>query len=389
MKKIKLAYNTIDNEDYKILINFLKKKNYLNQSKYTKIFEKKFSNFLKMKYSIFVNSGSSANLLIAQTLLEGGYLKNKIIILPSVSWPTTISPYLQLGYKILLCDCDKVNLGLDVNHLKKLCIKYNPSLVSVVNVLGHPNNFNEIKKLQKKYKFKIIEDNCESLGSKYNNFFLGSFGFASSHSFYYGHHISTIEGGMVSTNDLNFYNVALAIKAHGWSREMNNKFRLKLEKKYNVTNFSSLYKFYYSGFNIRSTDLNAVLGINQLKKIKEIGKIRFQNFKIYKSNLKNFWFQDSHPHFISSFGYVTLIKNREETYKFLLKNKIESRPVICGNMSRQPFIKNKFLNQNDKFTNSDVVDKYGIYLPNHKNLSFKEIIFICDCLKKISKPIFF
>ena len=389
MNKIKLASDTIENQDYKILINFLKKKNYLNQSKYTKSFEKKFSKFLKMKYSIFVNSGSSANLLIAQTLLEGGYLKNKIVILPSVSWSTTISPFLQLGYKILLCDCDKTNLGLDLNHLEKLCIKHTPSLICVVNVLGHPNNFNGIKKLQKKYKFKIIEDNCESLGSKYNKNFLGSFGFASSHSFYYGHHISTIEGGMVSTNDLNFYQIALAIKAHGWAREMNNELRLKLEKKFNVSKFSSLYKFYYSGFNIRSTDLNAVLGINQLKKIRKIGKIRFKNFKIYKKNLKNFWFQNSYSHFVSSFGYVTLIKNREETYKFLLKNKIECRPVICGNVSRQPFMKNKFLNQKDKFVNSDIIDRHGIYLPNHKNLSSKEIIFVCDCIKKIGKPIFF
>ena len=205
MKIYKLADNTIDSKDYVNMINFLKKRNHLTQSKITQKFEKSFSKFLKMKYSIFVNSGSSANLLIAQTLLEGNYLKNKVVILPAVSWSTTVSPFLQLGFKVILCDSDENNLGLSIKHLQKICKNYNPGLVGVVNVLGHSNNFSEILKLKKKYNFRLIEDNCESMGSRTNKKTLGSFGLASSHSFYYGHHISTIEGGMVSTNDKNFY----------------------------------------------------------------------------------------------------------------------------------------------------------------------------------------
>ena len=118
-----------------------------------------------LKKSIFVNSGSSANLLIAQTLLEGNYLKNKFVVLPAVSWSTTVSPYLQLGYKIILCDCDEKNLGLNVIHLEKICKKYNPGLVVSVNVLGHSNDYKKILSLKRKYNFQIIEDNCESLGS--------------------------------------------------------------------------------------------------------------------------------------------------------------------------------------------------------------------------------
>ena len=162
---IKLAHKTIDNKDLNVLIKFLKNRRYLNQSKITKKFEEKFSKKIKVKKSLFVNSGSSANLLIAQTLLEGNFLKNKTAILPSVSWSTTISPFLQLGYKIIICDCDKNNLGLNINHLKKLCKKYNPGLVVAVNVLGHSNNFKQILKLKNKHNFKIVEDNCESLGS--------------------------------------------------------------------------------------------------------------------------------------------------------------------------------------------------------------------------------
>lgn len=165
MKKYTLAHNTIDNHDYNHMIDFLKRRKKLTQSKVTQTFEKKFSNYLGSKYSIFVNSGSSANLLIAQSLLEGDYLKNKIAILPAVSWSTTVSPFLQLGYKVILCDCDKANLGLDINHLKKLCSKYKPGLVVLVNVLGHSNDYQKILRLKNRFNFEIMEDNCESMGS--------------------------------------------------------------------------------------------------------------------------------------------------------------------------------------------------------------------------------
>ena len=165
MKIYKLAHNTIDNDDYKILIKFLENRKILTQSKNVNKFQKNFSDFLKIKYSIFVNSGSSANLLIAQVLIEGNYLKNRIVVLPSVSWATTVSPYIQLGYKIIFCDCDKKSLGLDPQHLEIICKKYNPGLVVLVNVLGHSNDLEKIIFLKKKYHFKIVEDNCESLGS--------------------------------------------------------------------------------------------------------------------------------------------------------------------------------------------------------------------------------
>ena len=385
---IKLAHKTIDNEDLKVLIKFLKDKKYLNQAKVTRKFENNFSKKIKVKNSLFVNSGSSANLLIAQTLLEGNFLKNKIVILPSVSWSTTVSPFIQLGYKIIICDCDQKNLGLDIKHLEKLCKQYKPGLVVAVNVLGHSNSYNQILKLKNKYNFKIIEDNCESLGSSFKNKKLGTIGLASSHSFYYGHHISTIEGGMVSTSDNKFYNLALAIRAHGWTRDMEKKFKLKLENKYKIDEFRSLFTFFYSGFNFRSSDFNAQLGIEQLKKLNKICSIRHKNFIYYKNKLSNFWAQDSSLDLISSFGYVTFVKNRMQVYKHLKKNKIESRPVICGNMGQQPFLNKICFNKKD-LSNAKFVDKYGIYLPNHANLSFKNIDYIVKIFKSISIPIKF
>ena len=341
MKQYKLAEGTIDVKDYQIMIDFIKKKKTLTQSLNTKKFEKKFSEYLGRKYSVFVNSGSSANLLIAQTLLEGNFLKNKIAILPAVSWSTTVSPFLQLGYKVVLCDCDSVNLGLDINQLEKICKKYKPGLVVVVNVLGHSNNFKEINRIQKKYKFKIMEDNCESMGSIKQNKKLGCHGISSSHSFYYGHHISTIEGGVISTDNNKFYNIALAIRSHGWARDVENNFKNYLEKKFNIDEFKSLYTFYFSGLNIRSTDFNAELGLNQIKKIDKISLKRYNNFNYYKKRLSNFWSQKSDLSLISSFGYATFVKNRLEVFKYLRSKNIQSRPLICGNMNRQPFVKKK------------------------------------------------
>ena len=382
---IKLAHNTIENKDYEILINFLKKKSYLNQSKVTKQFEKNFSKKVGTKYSTFVNSGSSANLLIAQTLLEGNFLKNKIAILPSVSWATTVSPFLQLGYKVILCDCDNNNLGMNISHLERLCKKFNPGLLVIVNVLGHANNISKILKLKSRYNFQLIEDNCESLGSKFKAKSLGSYGLASSHSFYFGHHISTIEGGMVSSSDNKFYNISSSIRAHGWSRDMETNYKKKLEKKYGIDEFKSFFTFYYSGLNIRSTDLNARLGIEQLKKIDKISKIRHLNFARYKNQLPNFWSQKSGLDLISSFGYATFVKNRLEVYKFLKSKKIQTRPLICGNMGQQPFLKKRSFSNKD-LVNSKYVDKYGIYLPNHANLKFNDIDYVSRVFKKIAEP---
>ena len=387
MKIYKLAENTISNDDYKLLIKFLQNRKTLTQSKIVNNFQRNFSDFLKTKYSIFVNSGSSANLLIAQVLIEGNFLKNRIVVLPSVSWATTVSPFIQLGYKVIFCDCDKTTLGLDPQHLERICKKYNPGLVVLVNVLGHSNNLKKITFLKKKYDFVVVEDNCESLGS-YEKKKLGTYGLASSHSFYFGHHISTIEGGMVSTNNKIFSNISIAIRSHGWSRDMEKNYARKLEKKYNIDQFKSLYTFYFSGFNIRSTDFNAALGINQLKKINKISKIRHKNFNYYKIKLINFWSQTSNLNLVSSFGYATFVKNRMEVYKYLEKKKIQSRPVICGNMAKQPFCINKSINK-EKLKNAEFVDRYGLYLPNHANITKLDIDYITNCFLDVAEPIFF
>ena len=227
MKKYNLVTDTISKKELFKLSKWIRSAKKLTMGNLCIKFEKKFSSFIQRKYSIFVNIGSSANLLMAKSLLEANYLRNKIIIAPALSWSTTIMPFEQLGYDIKLCDCDPNNLGLDIKHLEKLCKKYKPSIIILVHVLGHANNMKKILQICKKYKIILLEDACEALGSKFKNINLGNFGLMSSYSFYYGHHMSTIEGGMVCTNDKKLNNILLSIRSHGWIRNYENRDKRK------------------------------------------------------------------------------------------------------------------------------------------------------------------
>jgi CDP-6-deoxy-D-xylo-4-hexulose-3-dehydrase len=387
MKKYLLAKDTISKDELIQLSKWMVSGNKLTKGKLTVKFEKKFSNFIGRKYSVFVNSGSSANLLMLSALIESGRLKNKQAIVASVSWVTTVTPFLQLNFDVSLCDCDVNNLGLDTDHFEYLCKRNKPSVAMLVNVLGHPNNIYKIKKICKKYNIILLEDSCEALGTIINKKKTGVHGLSSSYSFYYGHHISTIEGGMVTTDDYDLYNLMLSIRSHGWSRDIDPNKKRKLMQKYNIDEFRDLYTFYYSGYNLRSSDLNAFLGLGQLKKINKICQVRHDNFQTYKRNLKDFWSQKSSSNFISSFAYGTLVKNRMEVFNYLKKFGIETRPLICGNIGRHPFWTKK--KGNCVLRNADIIHENGLYLPNHYNLIKKDIIFICQKFNEIAIPKFF
>ena len=383
--KYKLAEDTINKSEIYSLSQWLKKAKRLTQGKIVEKFQDNFSKYLKVKNSIFVNSGSSANLLIAQSLLESGMLKNKIIIAPTVSWSTTVTPFIQLGYDVKLCDTNIKNLGLDVHHLERLCKKFKPSLIILVHVLGHANDMKRISKICKKYKVLLIEDTCEALGSQIKNKKLGTYGIASSFSFFYGHHISTIEGGMVCTNNSSLANIMKSVRSHGWLRDYPLKEKNKILKKNKISKFHSKFSFIFSGFNIRSTDLNAYLGITQLKKINKIARIRQYNYNIFKKYLNNFHYQNCETDILSNFGFAVLVSNRDKVFAHLTKKKIECRPIIAGNISKQLFWKK--LSKKQKFHKANLIHDYGIYLPNHVNLKKKDIIYICEEFIKKAKTL--
>lgn len=379
-KKINLSEQTISIDELDSLANWIKTNPRLTKGELTEKFESNFSHYIKKKYSVFVNSGSSANLLIALSLKESKRLKNNIVIAPAVSWATTVSPFLQFGFDVHLCDCNLTNLGVDLSQLEKLCKKFNPSVIVICNVLGHPNDFIEIQQICDKHNIILVEDNCESLGSEFENKMLGSFGLLSSHSFYYGHHISTIEGGMISTDDEEVYNLLLSMRSHGWNRDITPSYK----KNYSSNDsFRDIYTFYHPGLNVRSTDLNAFLGINQLKKINNFAIKRQDIFNNYKSALNEFWSQSSNSNMISSFAYGTLVKNPSTIYRNLANHGIESRPLICGNIARHPFWKK---GDSANFPNANIVHDFGIYLPIHTEMNYSDVQFIANTFKSNAIP---
>ena len=370
---IKLVNDTIDISDINKLINWLMTNPKLTKGDLTVEFEKKWSEWLGYKYSVFVNSGSSANLAAIYSLILSGKLKNKKIIVPAVSWVTTVTPAIQLGLEPIMCDCDVNNLGLDITHLKKLILSENPAAIILVHVLGFPNHMDEIIKLCNDNDILLIEDTCESIGSKYNDKNLGTFGDLSTFSFYFGHHMSTIEGGMISTDDENLYHILLSIRSHGWDRDLPMSKQIELRKKYNINNFKSLYTFYYPGFNLRSTDLQAFIGLSQMDKIDDIIHKRNRNYLRYKNGITNNFWDISPPDmsFISNFSYPVITKNIDRLVDSLTKNEIECRPLICGSINEHPFWYERYGKQN--LPNSKLVHEYGLYLPNNHQMTEDEV----------------
>ena len=372
-EKITLVKDTIDINDVNNLIEWLKTNPRLTKGNLTIEFEKKWSEWLGVKYSVFVNSGSSANLAAIYSLLLSGKLKNNKIIVPAVSWVTTVTPAIQLGLEPIMCECDMNNLGLDINHLKEIIKNENPGSIILVHVLGFPNYMDEIIELCNENDIMLIEDTCESIGSEYKGKKLGTLGDLSTFSFYFGHHMSTIEGGMVSTNDEELYHILLSIRSHGWDRDLPQEKQEFLRKKYNVDTFRSLYTFYYPGFNLRATDLQAFIGLNQLEKLTTIVENRYKNYTRYKNEIINDFWSISPPEgsYISNFSFPIITKNIKSLTEALIENNIECRPLICGSINEHPFWYERYGKQ--ELPNSKMVHEYGIYIPNNHQMTDDEI----------------
>ena len=373
MKKIDLVKDTIDSDDIQKLISWLQTNPRLTKGELTVQFEKEWSDWLGKKYSVFVNSGSSANLAAIYGLLLSGKLKNNKIVVPAVSWVTTVTPTVQFGMEPIMCECDEENLGLNINHLKQIIEEHNPSCIILVHDLGFPNHMDEILELCEKHNIRLIEDTCESMGSEYNNKKLGTFGDLSTFSFYFGHHMSTIEGGMISTDDEDLYHILLSIRSHGWDRDLPKSKQVELRKKYNIGDFRSLYTFYYPGFNLRATDLQAFIGLEQLKKLDLIVKNRNLNYQKYHEGIKNNEWKINPPKdsFISNFSYPVITKNIKELVEKLTENNVECRPLICGSINEHPFWYERYGKQ--ELPISKKVHEYGLYLPNNHQMTIEEV----------------
>ena len=374
-----LIENPFSDNDISEGIKVLKSKQ-LTLSKKTNNFEKDFSLKLKSKFSLMVNSGSSANLLALQCLINP-YRKNRLkkgdeVIIPTLCWSTSLWPIIQSNLKPVFVDINPLTLNIDENEIEKKINKKTKAIL-LVHVLGNSCDMDQIMRIKRKYKLLLIEDTCESLGSKYKNKFLGTFGEFSSFSFYSSHQISSGEGGMICCKDKIDYNIIKSLRSHGWSR--GTSFENEIYKK-NKT-LDKRFIFFNSGYNLRPTEVSAAIGHNQFKRLDNFIEIRnFNRKKIITGIKKNvllkkkidFYYENKNvtP---SWFGLSikTLIKKKDYKYKVikkLEKNGIETRPIISGNFADQPSAKKYKLTNKQKFPNTDSVydTSFFIGLPSKK-----------------------
>lgn len=381
MKPIKyfLAEDTIDNRDIDALIRWLQTYPRLTKGSLTLQFEKKWNQWLGRAYSVFSNSGSSANLLMYYTLLVSGVLKNKKVIVPSVGWVTTVAPAIQFGFEPIMCEADPDTFGLDLNHLEELLVTHQPSTVVLVQVLGVPHKMSELMALKEKYGFVLLEDACAAMGASYQGKKVGTFGDMSSFSLYFGHQISTIEGGLVSTDNKQFRDILLMLRSHGWSKDLDSQMRASLVREHGIDDFHSPFVFYESGFNVRSTDLNAFLGLRQVDKMEWLIQRRGENHQQYRelfgSALR--YQQSPSESVVCSIHFGALAGDREQRTQIvaaLEEHGIETRIFSAGNLGLHPFWYTRY----GKFSApmADRIHHTGFFLPNHPSLKLNDIEYI-------------
>ncbi len=388
MNMINLVKDTISNDDIDKLIGWLQTYPRLTKGPLTLELEQKWSDWIGTKYSVFCNSGSSANLLMLSAYIENTRMqkdRNKLkIVVPSVSWATDLAPIIQLGLTPILCDCNLNDLSIDLDHLNEIITSHGKiDALLLVSVLGLVPKMDKIQDICDKHDIVLLEDSCESMGSKHKGQNLGTFGSMSSFSTFFGHHISTIEGGFVSTNDKELYDLLLSLRSHGWDRDLDKKSQNKLRDAWDVSGFESLYTFYYPGYNLRSTDLNAFIGIGQIDNLNEWGLVREKNFRLYQRLIHNdYWKPKLYPNsFVSNFAYPIIHPARNEIAQQLQNNSVEVRPLVCGSMGNQPFYKKQY--GKIKLPNADKIDEYGLYVPNNPKLTENEVTIVADIVNDV------
>ena len=385
--KYRLAENIIDDTDIAELIKWLQGKPFLTKGSLTLEFEKKWAKWIGTKYAVFCNSGSSANLLMAYAALHSGKLKNKKVIVPSVGWVTTVAPFMQFGFEPIMCGADKDTFALDTVQLEELLKKHKPATVIMVQVLGVPAQMEELLRLKKKYKFMLLEDACAALGAEYGGKKVGAFSEMSSFSFFFGHQLSTIEGGMVNTNDKKLYDLLLMLRSHGWGKDLDEPTRASLMRKYKVNDFHKPFTFFVPGFNLRSTDLNAFLGLRMMKKADKISEVRHRNHLMYADLLKTVefqhWGKKAYPSSISFGALAKNEKHRKNIAEALDAHGIETRLFSAGNLGLHPFWYERYGKFHDSM--SDRIHTTGFFLPNHESLTPEDIQFISGVVNSIEK----
>jgi CDP-6-deoxy-D-xylo-4-hexulose-3-dehydrase len=381
-KRYLLAERTIDEHDIEDLIEWLRIKPQLTQGPLVHDFQRAWSAWLGRSYSVYCNSGSSANLLMYYAAELSGRLPNKKVIVPAVSWATTVAPAIQLGFEPIMCDADHETFGLDIEQLEKLCNEHQPGAVIVVQTLGVPGHMDDLLELKRKYGFLLMEDACPATGSTYKGKKVGTFGDMASFSFYFGHHLSTIEGGMVSTDDEQLNDILLHIRSHGWAKEIHPSKEAAQAQAHQVLEFNRIFTFYHPGFNVRATDLQARIGLSQMKKVDWVVQRRVENQRMYEERFASaagFHFPRNPNGVTCSISFVALAASSEHRDRIgvaLRQNEIETRPLGGGSMARQPFWADRFGTR--PYRVADAIHARSFMLTNNPDITVEDVHHICD-----------
>ena len=380
-----LMSNNILHEDIDSLIEFLRTSNRFTQGNKVREFEEVWGKWLGTKFALFVNSGSSANYITAHVLSEL-YGKGEVIVAP-IGWASTVAAVMNAGHTPIFADVNIDNLSMNEESiLSKITSK--TRAVFLTHVLGFDGLTDKLIEELNSRNIFLFEDCCESHGAVHGEKMIGTFGKASNFSFYYAHHMSTIEGGVVCTDDEEIYQYARMFRSHGMVRECNENYRNRFD-------FSDTYPeftFPVAGFNMRSTELNAVIGLNQIKRLDVNNEKRKENFKVYLEHL------DSDKYFTNfktegsvNYALVLLIKNSdkklyEKVVEMLNEEKVEFRRGTAGggNLTRQRFIRKAFPEiVPQEFKNAEYIHEFGLYFGNYPDLEKDKIVALCDKLNSL------
>ena len=363
--------------------------NYFTMGHEVAQFEKEFAAYFGSKYAVMVNSGSSANLLMTASLRFTSDKRSQLnegdeIIVPAIGWSTTYFPLSQYGLKLKFVDIDLRTLNYDLGALAR-AVDIKTRAIMVVNILGNPNDFNAIDKIIGDKEIVLLEDNCESMGAKFDNRYTGTFGLIGSFSSFYSHHISTMEGGILLTNDEEIFHIALALRAHGWTRNLPEKNKVSGTKSNDP--FEESWRFVLPGYNLRPTEMSGALGREQLKKLSKIIAQRRANGTILQNMLAD------HPNFIiqseigqsSWFGFSLVLRpefksRRSELLKILIGLGFEIRPIVSGNFVKNPVLQMMEYTVSGSLENANYVDQSGLMVGNH-HYSLSEAIYILSQIR--------
>lgn len=359
-----------------------------SMGKEVKSFEQMFAERFQRRFAVMVNSGSSANLLMIAALIYGPCKileRGDEVIVPVVSWSTTYAPLIQFGLNIKFVDIDPRTLNISTSQLEAAITKRTKALF-VVNLLGNPNQFDQISSLVEKHDLVLIEDNCESMGARYKGSETGTFGVMASFSCYYSHHISTIEGGIIVTDDIDLRDTLVSLRAHGWTRDLPPESRLRSGEL--RSNFLEKFNFVVPGFNVRPTEFAGAIGIQQLSKHDDYLKIRRENAYHFCDTFRQFIPKIQVQHEVgesSWFGFSMLLDpaiSRDTLVEYLEERGIETRPIVAGN-----FFENKNIlrfadySVQETLCGADLVEKHGLFVGNAGCNLRAEIDYLADSLK--------